>query len=427
MSRLNWQLVYVLCLSFIATSFQNCAEGFKTANSEVNDSSLNIFGVNPAPNPSPLPAPGPSPAPAPLPIPAPYILKNTWRTMSQVNAPSPRSHHVAAWTGSRMLVFGGMRGDSLFGDGGSYDPVTNMWTPLSRVNAPSGRFGMTGVWTGSRYIIFGGCSSRALNDGYSYDPSTDTWTTISAVNAPSPRCLHQAVWTGNRMVVFAGDGRSGGGTELNDGGIYDPATNTWTPLPMAGAPSVRWIFLSLWTGAKMLVIGGTRRGATEFPSDNGMLDLAAGTWASISSTGAPSPRYYAAGVWTGFKAVVFGGFDGSTQVDTGGIFDPLANAWSPLSVLNAPRGRGAASMVFTGTKALLFGGYGPTGVGLGNPTDHKIFDPIANTWSDISTLNAPLSRRWHTAVWTGTSMLVFGGSRDTAAGYVYENSGGILE
>jgi N-acetylneuraminic acid mutarotase len=37
------------------------------------------------------------------------------------------------------------------------------------------------------------------------------------------------------------------------------------------------------------------------------------------------------------------------------------------------------------------------------------YDPKTDAWAALSTLNAPLPRVKHTAVWTGQGMLIFGG------------------
>jgi hypothetical protein len=40
------------------------------------------------------------------------------------------------------------------------------------------------------------------------------------------------------------------------------------------------------------------------------------------------------------------------------------------------------------------------------------YDPIADTWAATSTVNAPLERQYHQAVWTGSFMIVWGGWND---------------
>src|SRR5947199_7985621 len=37
------------------------------------------------------------------------------------------------------------------------------------------------------------------------------------------------------------------------------------------------------------------------------------------------------------------------------------------------------------------------------------YNPSTDSWTATSTTNAPLPRKWHTAVWTGSEMIVWGG------------------
>jgi hypothetical protein len=131
---------------------------------------------------------------------------------------------------------------------------------MSIANAPTPRDDHTAVWTGSQMIVWGGFwikSGHGLtNTGAIYDVASDKWKPMSTTNAPSRRSGHVAVWTGNRMIVWGGwSGGPDAGT-LADGGIYDPITDSWEPLPIEGTPEHRVNANSVWTGNKMLVFGG---------------------------------------------------------------------------------------------------------------------------------------------------------------------------
>ena len=82
-------------------------------------------------------------------------------------------------------------------EGASYDPASDSWSPMSQVNQPSARNNQSAVWTGSEMIIWGGIPNGDccwLGDGARYNPMTDTWQPVSLVNAPFPRAYHTAVW-----------------------------------------------------------------------------------------------------------------------------------------------------------------------------------------------------------------------------------------
>jgi len=64
----------------------------------------------------------------------------------------------------------------------------------------------TAVWTGSEMIVWGGLGNGAvLNTGGRYNPSTDSWTATGITNAPGARAVATAVWTGSQMIVSGAD------------------------------------------------------------------------------------------------------------------------------------------------------------------------------------------------------------------------------
>ena len=60
--------------------------------------------------------------------------------------------------------------------GAQYNLSSDSWTPTSTINAPAARFGATAIWTGSTMVIWGGLGSDYKNDGGQYNPTTDSWT-----------------------------------------------------------------------------------------------------------------------------------------------------------------------------------------------------------------------------------------------------------
>ena len=83
---------------------------------------------------------------------------------------------------------------------------------------------------------------------------SDAWTATSMTGAPSARVAHTAVWTGSEMIVWGGT--TGGSSNFNTGGRYNPATDSWMTTNTTGAPSARYVHIALWTGSEMIVWGG---------------------------------------------------------------------------------------------------------------------------------------------------------------------------
>jgi hypothetical protein len=84
-----------------------------------------------------------------------------------------------------MITWGGYNNRIFFDNGGRYNPETNSWTPISAAGTLAGRRYHVAVWTGTEMIVWGGSvnGNQFSNTGARYNPTSDRWTTIS--NAPT--------------------------------------------------------------------------------------------------------------------------------------------------------------------------------------------------------------------------------------------------
>jgi N-acetylneuraminic acid mutarotase len=221
--------------------------------------------------------------------------------------PAARADHTAVWTGSEMIVWGGVDGVSehFFNDGGRYNPSTDSWTATSLTNAPDGRILHTAVWTGSEMIVWGGVNPSAyLSTGGRYNPGTDSWIRTSTTNAPAGRQAHTAVWTGSEMIVWGGLSNSG---DLNTGGRYNFAGDSWTATSTTGAPAARDSHTAVWTGSEMIVWGGFTYGSPFYLNTGGRYNPSSDSWTVTNTAGAPSARDSHTAIWAGSQMIVWGG------------------------------------------------------------------------------------------------------------------------
>ncbi len=349
----------------------------------------------------------------------PAIIEATcegWEPMTAVNPPEGRAHHSTIWTGTEMIVWGG--GPSGLNTGGRYDPALNTWTPTSiSANVPTARYSHTAVWTGSEMIIWGGFSVtlNELNTGGRYNPVSDTWTATSVAGVPSARFDHVAVWTGTEMIVSKGQSQSA----VNAGGRYNPSTNSWQsiasdqnyPAEMTGTTAV-------WTGNYMVIWGG-------FDGNNalntgGRYNPSSNSWLPISLTNAPDARFGHTAIWTGSEMIVWGGgpvVQTDQSFNSGGRYNPVSDSWQPTSTApGVPFPRAHHSAVWTGSEMIIWGGEYLIVTRSG-----ARYSPSTDTWKPTAVgPNSPEDRIDHGAVWDGSKMILWGGSKDTKL-----NTGGL--
>jgi N-acetylneuraminic acid mutarotase len=310
----------------------------------------------------------------------PYTDTNFETT--QTGVPFARVGHVAVWTGSKMIVWGGIGGYGSSGPsnatgGGVYNPSTNTWSSIANwsFSTPNDRgFNQTtAVWTGTEMIVWGGRMDIALtmpllkNVGGRYNPNTNTWTTVSNTNAPTARRSHVSVWTGSKMIIWGGySDLTSINTQVMTGGIYDPATDTWT---------------------------------------------------SMSNTNAPTGFTPQTAIWTGTEMVVF--YDSPSIAKYLYRYNPATNVWT-TSPAFYPASNANFSTIFTGTKIIYFGG-GYNGVTVYD-VNTNTFDPFSVTLpAGYPVASIPFSG--HTAIWTGLEMIVFANS----AGHILRPNFSISE
>lgn len=273
-------------------------------------------------------------------------VSDLWTATSTTNILARMSHSTVCY-GDKAIVWGGSNGSNYVNTGDIYNATTNTWASISPINAPSARVNNSAVWTGTEMLIWGGISYNGppvtYSDGGKYNPVTNTWIAVSNTNAPSARYGHSAVWTGSKMIVWGG---YNGTTYLNDGGVYDPATNTWTTISTINAPSARSGHKAVWTGTKMIVLGGYTPNAAV---GGALYDIVTNSWITTNTGSAILGALYA--VMLDTKVLVVGS-ENPTRTE---LFDPSANAWQSISN-NSFAPQYLSSLVSFGNSAISWGG-----------------------------------------------------------------------
>lgn len=325
----------------------------------------------------------------------------------------PVVKHTVVGADDEILVFGGASffADSflldadylyptVYGQGYRYSFTTNLWDTLPSLRAPSPRFNHTAVWTGTEMIVWGGMQLNPdntyteLNTGAQYLKDANSWKAMSAI--ATARSLHSAVWTGTEMIIWGG--QTNGNQVLNTGLKYNPVTSTWTPISTINAPAARRGHTAIWTGTEMIIWGGELMNGT--PVNGGALyNPVSNTWTTMSTINSHN-RLGQSITWTGTEMLVFGG--GSPSTSDGARYDPAKNSWVPTIAPSAKRDHGA---VRTGNGQVLI--WGGDGAG-SNPSIIEVLLFNNGSWSRLpdyknSTILKPVG------IWTGNSAVFLGG------------------
>jgi N-acetylneuraminic acid mutarotase len=280
--------------------------------------------------------------------------------------------YAHAWSGTEWYVWG--VGYEVGGLGGRFEPVNGNWTRMTEDGAPSARKHSTGIWIGDRFMVWGGGGEGGdehgnLDTGAIYDPSTDTWSPVATLGSPMPRTRAWGFWTGSEAMIWGGENRDQV-TDLTSGGLYDPATDSWRAISDERAPQPAKISPVVWTGSELIVWHhecpiGSDEDCT--PPSRGYLasyNPATDEWTQRSIEGAPELRENLMAVWTGSRMIVWSGvggdpFEGTLrELDNGGIYDPSTDTWTLIPPSPcAPCPRYGGIAVWTGKAMIVWGGW----------------------------------------------------------------------
>ncbi len=269
------------------------------------------------------------------------------------------------------------------------------------------------------------------------------YTSTPAVNIAAPPATFTATFWSN-------DGSSGAGSEPTNAvsltvtsGLYSVLLGDTSLAGMTTIPASVWtnadVRLRVWfddgTNGSQLLTPDQRIAAVGYAMIAGNVQDGAITSAKITSGAVGSAQLAANAVQStniaagaaaanldasGQSGVASGGMvlssdSNATLLSAGyvklGRVD-LGNVWEPRATGGAPAARYLHTAVWTGSEMIVWGG---SNVSFLN--DGGRYNPSANSWTAVTTTGAPAARNNHTAVWTGSEMIVWGGFGGSFSGY----------
>jgi hypothetical protein len=158
-----------------------------------------------------------------------------WRTTAAPPIPLAEGLQTVMM-GDEVVLLGGRSdvGDVSGGAVAAYAPASDRWRRLAD-HPLEAETGFAAAWTGAELLVWGGTwygdhVAPTFAEGTAYDPATDTWRPLPAL--PHGPLATEAYWTGTEVLVVGGTvGGDGGGAPSPFGAAFDPATETWRILP----------------------------------------------------------------------------------------------------------------------------------------------------------------------------------------------------
>jgi N-acetylneuraminic acid mutarotase len=428
--------------------------------------------------------------------------KDVWSQISTFGSPAARDSHTAVWSGSGLIVWGGYGQAGYLASGGGFNPATGDWRSLETLGQPSPRIGHVSVLgrnnllqinlaggyaleraiyvdnlvqgvelnEGDKLVFSGGgqliltasasTGTTVLNGhltggdladnekGYLGNQEVVTinnsngYTLVRQVTVDSldsPLSSGAVAWfsngasleltqnassmdtqihgiqrngdlanndVGHRHLIPIWGGKNSEGL-LGDGAVYDPLADTWTAINNSSAPGKRTGHTAVWLNGELLVWGGD--GETGVLNTGGRYSFAGDSWTALPTAGAPSARRGHTAISTGSTMIVWGGEAQDSLLGSGSVFGPSDNSgqgsWSSMSTTSAPVARSGHSAVWTGSEMIIYGGKTVDA----EDNTAAAYNPATDSWRQLTMEGPPLARKNHLAVWSGEEMLVFGG------------------
>lgn len=248
------------------------------------------------------------------------------------------------------------------------------------------------VWTGDEVLLWGGdhisngqCPGALSNPrdvGARYHRATQTWSNMNTAGAPTPRHVGAAIWTGTEMVVWGGFGSPG--ETLTDGARYNPTSDSWSALSTDGAPT---------NGCPQTVATTQQDLLLWFGGEGYSYALSTDLWQPLPSL----PDEFSldtSSTWSGRELFVIESSELGAQSCTllAAALDPMSGEWRPIA--NPPGCFSSARTYWSGQHILLWGNEGAA-----------LYSACDDEWKPLPNARPPVDAATAEFTWLGQQLL----------------------
>lgn len=269
------------------------------------------------------------------------------------------------------------------------------------------------TYVGGNLILLSAESNRCgdLASTATYNIWDSKWNTMSTVATMTSRSGAATIPLGrhNKLWRWGGHCTNGAGiTLLNDGTIYDPQTGTWESITTLGAPSPRDLPLTAYLNDQVFVWGGTANGSQL--NDGAIYSIGEKKWVAVSRESSPPSLaeggYSIASIETSTEAVTRNRivlyYMDQTGIISAHFYSLQEHRWLAVRSSPAPIDLGDREkhMLWANSELFVFI---PELISdaSGKTVAGLVWNPTRNEWRTISSAGAPASRTRTSIVWTG--------------------------
>lgn len=276
-----------------------------------------------------------------------------------------RDDAAAVAFNGHIYLFGGYTGggETCTNKAEMYDPTANTWTNIDPM--PTARADLTAAQLNGELYAIGGYDDslkEVLNTVEAYNPTTDTWETKTSL--PISMCFMKAVSLNGNIYVTGGKNASG--SALNTLYLYDGSS--WVPKEHMNVPRFEHGAVAL--NGKIYVFGGVYDG-TDCLYSGEVYDPSTNTWSPIANMPIRLARMGA--TTDGRYIYAIGGTNYDWWFDALQVvlrYDPNTNTWQDLSstTYNLITAKSTAPAVFLPN----FGIYSINGLAPGSESTNEL-------------------------------------------------------
>jgi N-acetylneuraminic acid mutarotase len=305
-----------------------------------------------------------------------------------------------------------------------YNFTQNSWS-VGGSQAYSGGYAASGVLANGQVLVTGGAGSEdtygftPLSTAGLFDPATNTWTPAASLSAA--RLQHTATVLQNGSVLVTGGNNTS--IALSSAEVYDPSTNAWSSTGTMSSPRYQHTASLLGSGLVLVAGGNNLVGTCSCTTFVSSVDLYNPATNTFTPTGALVTARYAhtATVLANGMVLVAGGFGGPTNtLQSGGaslssaeLYNPTTGTWAATGSMATARMNHTATLLPGGTSVLVAGGY----TGTATTATAEIYSFSTGTWTAVASMNTPRQSQQAVLLSNGT-VLEVGGLNDTSSAVI---------